>query len=453
MLRIVFAAPHFPPRHIGGTERVVERLARRFKEKGYSIDVIAVEAIDQKGGKVICQVEDFDGINVYRLNLPEAPLENRFTWTYRNPLLGDWFRMYMDNAKPDILHFHSGYLISASMLEAALEKKLPIIVTLHDYWFICPLITLLRTNGDLCAEPVPTSRCVWCMLSEKRRYRFPDEALKGMPGVLFSKMAANEAVAKTIGTYTLMQKMEQRRSYLKKILEEVDIVTSPSRFLKTKFSDYDIYPKRFIHLPFGLEINRTSLMGEASPDETVLRIGYLGQIAHHKGVHVLLKAFQNLNVTHRKAELYIYGDGSRRPDYMALLMRIANDHPAIYFQGKYSASEVDRVLDSLDVVVVPSIWYENRPTVILEAFSRRKPVVVSNLGGMAEMVTQDVDGLNFRVGDPIDLAKKIQYILDNRDVLPRLASAIPPVKAVEDEVGELESLYIAVTENHNTANI
>jgi glycosyltransferase involved in cell wall biosynthesis len=453
-MKIVFAAPHFPPKYIGGTERVVERLANRFYAKGYSVDVIVVEEINRKGAGVTCQSQDWGGINIHRLSLPENNASDRFTWSYRNPLLREWFLDYLSNSQPDLLHFHSGYLISGSILEAALSQNLPTIVTLHDFWFICPQITLLRTNGDLCEEPVPSSRCEWCLLSDKRRYRLADEFFNGVPGDVFTRVAKKEFVAKTFGVHSQIQDIDMRRSYLGNILEEVDLVISPSVFLRQKFLDYGIHPKKFIQLPFGLELtNELTPPSDHVIKDNKLKIGYMGQISDHKGVHILIEAFKLLKGSGRVPELHIYGDGQRRPEYLAALKRKANNHPSIFFEGTYTASDVSRVFDNLDVVVVPSIWYENRPSVILEAFSRKKPVIASDLGGMAEMVTHDVDGLRFQTGDARSLSEQLQRVLDNPGLLTRLATAIQPVLAVDEEIDELEKVYACVIDQHQNSLI
>ncbi|MER3457617.1 MAG: glycosyl transferase family 1, partial [Chloroflexota bacterium] len=123
----------------------------------------------------------------------------------------------------------------------------------------------------------------------------------------------------------------------------------------------------------------------------------------------------------------------------------ADGEPRITFAGAYDNRRVAEVLAGLDVCVVPSIWYENLPTIILEAQAWGTPVVTANLGGMAEMVHHDVDGLLFRPGDADDLARQLQRLLDEPDLLPRLRANAPPVMTLEEQMQALMEVYRAAS--------
>jgi len=98
----------------------------------------------------------------------------------------------------------------------------------------------------------------------------------------------------------------------------------------------------------------------------------------------------------------------------------------------------------LDVVVVPSLWYENSPNVILEAFAHRTPVIVSDLGGMAELVEEGVNGLCFPPGEAASLATALRRLIEEPGLLARLRAGIKPVKTVAEEMTELQAIYRAV---------
>ena len=113
------------------------------------------------------------------------------------------------------------------------------------------------------------------------------------------------------------------------------------------------------------------------------------------------------------------------------------------FHGPYPPAEVDRILSGFDVLVVPSIWYENMPITIQEAFRNGLPVVATELGGMAEAVTHDVDGLTFPRGDAAALAERLQSLAEQPALYDRLAAGrtVPPT--LEAVVDTLEGLYAA----------
>ncbi len=439
-MKIIIAAPHYPPHYIGGTEQIAYRTAHALQGKGHEVSVVCVESIIAESEEFCIDMEMEDGVKVHRLFFKNHEDHNYFQSSYQNEQVRDWLTVVLREEKPDIVHLLSGYLISASVLEAAYACQTATVVTLLDYWFVCPRITLLRANGELCAEPVPASRCAWCMLSRKRRFRVPDEKSGGMLGDVYTLVGKNDAIAQVMGLSGAIEPIIERRKYLKKMLEQADVVISHSNFLQKKIRDSGIFADNFVYLPNGIEDELIS-PSDSKIHNQPLRIGYIGQIAQHKGVHVLVNAFMELHASPQQAELDIYGDGSRWPEYSQSLRQMANGNFDIHFKGPFPAADVAKILDGLDLLVVPSVWFENRPTVILDAFARKKPVIVSDMGGMAEMVVHDQDGLRFRPGDAASLRQQLRRVLDEPDLLARLAAGIQPVKAVRDEIDEIEQLY------------
>src|SRR6185503_11624350 len=80
---------------------------------------------------------------------------------------------------------------------------------------------------------------------------------------------------------------------------------------------------------------------------------------------------------------------------------------SVFLAGRYDNRDLPSLMEKVDWVVVPSRWWENSPLVIQEAFAHGRPVISSDIGGMAERVVHGVNGLHFRVGDPVSLAGTI----------------------------------------------
>ena len=106
------------------------------------------------------------------------------------------------------------------------------------------------------------------------------------------------------------------------------------------------------------------------------------------------------------------------------------------------------MLLGLDVIVVPSIWFENRPTVIMEAFANGVPVIAANMGGMAEMVEHGVDGLLFEPGNAHDLALQLGTIVDHPANLQSLRAGIKAVKTAAEEFEQIERVYAELLSIH-----
>jgi glycosyltransferase involved in cell wall biosynthesis len=175
----------------------------------------------------------------------------------------------------------------------------------------------------------------------------------------------------------------------------------------------------------------------------------VGRLTPSKGVHVFTAAFTHLNGVGGFAG-QIWGDPNQEPDYVKSLAATYPASAPLTFKGKFARPDIAAVYSGLDVLVVPSIWYENNPLVIQEAFAAGVPVIASNLGGMAEFVKHEVNGLLFKAGDADDLARTMRRLLTEPDLLEQLRRNLPPVKSVAVEADELLAYYTALTVVHPT---
>ena len=431
-MRVLLAVHHFPPRYSAGAELYVLRLARELLQHGHQAEVVCVETIDvTKPFGVDVALDQYAGIPVWRLHLglKGAPAQ----WSYDNPAIAAWFEQQVQLSQPDIVHLHSGYLIGIGAVRAAHAQGIPTVVTLHDYWFLCPRITLLRGDGSLCPQP-PTdpAECAWCLHLDQRRYRWPDRFSAGLAGKVWIALAGQ----------TERTEQQARRDTLRAALAQADLVTSPSQFLANLFKEWHI-PVQTIRL--GLPREPFASVPPVQAGSTV-RLGYIGQIAPHKGVHLLIQALKSLPRNGIPIEVKIFGNVDHHPMYTRNLQRLIGGDTRIYLAGKFSSDQLPNVLGQIDVLVVPSIWYENSPIVVLEAHAAGRPVIASRLGGLVELVHDEVDGLLFTAGDKHDLARQLQRLRSESGLLERLRDGIQPPPLLNEEMLMIFQHYTALVE-------
>ena len=141
------------------------------------------------------------------------------------------------------------------------------------------------------------------------------------------------------------------------------------------------------------------------------RFGFFGQITEYKGVEILLQAIHLIAPEFRaKMIVEIHGANleTQAPGFQELIETLRKPliiDGVLRWVGSYEQAELAQRMDRVDWVVVPSIWWENSPMVIQEAFANGKPVICAGIGGMAEKVRDFVDGLHFEVRNPLDLAE------------------------------------------------
>jgi glycosyltransferase involved in cell wall biosynthesis len=223
---------------------------------------------------------------------------------------------------------------------------------------------------------------------------------------------------------------------------------APSRFLRERYAECGVERERIVVCGYGM--NTSSVAKRTKPTTGRLIFGYLGTWMPTKGVHLLVDAFAS--VPENQAELRLYGSppNPHHDEYAAVIVRNGKGRANIRFMGRYGLGQVDEILAAMHVLVVPSIWHENAPLTIHEAFMAGVPVITSNIGGMAELVRDGVDGLHFEVGQASDLREKIMRLIEDRDLLTRLAAATPEVKSLELHADELGRMYDDLIRNRQS---
>jgi glycosyltransferase involved in cell wall biosynthesis len=438
-VNIILPVHHIPPRYSAGAELYTLRLAHWLIEHGHMAEVVCVERVGERNGEeLVAEHDTYAGVPVWRLSLSLSQPLGLSRSAYDNPAVGRWFAGYLARSGADVLHLQSGYLLTASVLAAAHAEGVPAVLTLHDFWFLCPRITMLRGDGSLCAEvPADPAGCAWCLRLDSRRYRVPDQATGGLVG----------ALARAVGMRGARAAVADRRERLRAALVTVGAAIAPSHFLARMFAD-QVDPARLHVLRYGVDAARLG-QAPAPPDDGVLRLGYVGQIAAHKGVDLLVRAVQMLPPDGRPVLLTIYGDLDQHARYGQQLRQLVGGDPRIRLAGRFEHGQVTAVLGACDAIVVPSIWYENSPLAIMEAHAAGRPVITSALGGMAELVRDEIDGLHFRPGHADDLARQLQRLRADLDLLPRLRRGVVAPASIDDEMRTLMDIYQRVIGEHS----
>jgi glycosyltransferase involved in cell wall biosynthesis len=314
--------------------------------------------------------------------------------------------------RPDIVHFHHLLHIGAESL-ALVRRILPrarIVLTLHDFHAICARDGLmLKTGGDaLCRESSPDA-CHGC---------FPDRS---------------------------PERFALRKLHLTNMLGLVDRFVAPSRFLRDRYVAWGIDGARIAAIPNGVP----DASGEADDDDLRprTRFGFFGTVAPHKGVLLAMEAAVRTEAS-LDLSLTVFGGSAHQPpafrDALDRLTRRADGR--VFHHGPYDRAEISPLMRSIDWVVVPSLWWENAPLVILEAFRHRRPVIAADIGGMAEMVGHGANGLLFRRGDVRDLERAMVRAATERGLWSRLRAGIPPVATVSEMAAAHGRLYRALLE-------
>lgn len=431
-MRILIAVHGFPPTHSAGAERRAERMARWLAANGHTVSVFAVENLTEPGFRV--ETRQQDGITIHRLHY-DVKEGDFFRNLYDHPGVGEAFRKVIQQESFDLVHVVSGYLLGGQVVHSAREAGLPVVITLTEYWFMCARLNLIQATGALCTGPESDEKCMRCLMEDQRRYRLPAQVAPRL-------MDAFWELARYMPFSTQMtEAVIQRRKTLHDALDAADLVICPSRYLISKFAEFGFDTEHYTFMRQGLStLPGSKPKSEPSPTGS-LRLGYIGQIKPHKGVDLIVDAVISLLEKGHKVALDLWGSETEAPEYTAMLQERTAAHPSIRWNGRYTGAKVWDVLAGVDALVVPSRWYENSPNVILEAYEMRVPVIVTNLGGMSELVEHEKTGLVFTLNDMDDLHDQIERLLTEPGLLDKLRAGIPHVKTIEEEMRDLLQTY------------
>jgi glycosyltransferase involved in cell wall biosynthesis len=190
---------------------------------------------------------------------------------------------------------------------------------------------------------------------------------------------------------------------------------------------------------YSLGVDSLTVAPRRPPDAVQLRLAYIGQISPHKGVHVLIDAVRQC--PQPAIELVIHGDLTRDEPYAERLRKRATGDRRIHFAGPIARQDLNGLFQRVDVLVVPSIWYENSPMVIHEARSAGLPVIASGMGGMLELVRDEVDGLLAEPGSAESLARQLRRLIGDGSLLDRLREGVRRPTTIEEETKALIDVY------------
>ncbi|RKY92998.1 glycosyltransferase family 1 protein [candidate division KSB1 bacterium] len=282
----------------------------------------------------------------------------------------------INQEKPDLAHIHMiDHQLSPSILHSFRKYNIPVIQTVHQYKLVCP--------NYLLYNPYSKRICEKCL---KGAYYHP----------IIEKCHKNSRLAGLLlATESYFHKLLQ--TYRK----NVNIFHVPSKFMGLKLKEAGIDNNKIEHLFYTIKI------GDYSPHyDSSDYFLYYGRLYKEKGILTLLAAMTKVV----SSKLLIVGEGPQEKELKTFVLN--NKLNNVEFIGLKRGGELKSLVSNAKFVVVPSEWYENSPLVIYESFALGKPVIGSNIGGIPELIDDNVNGLIFEPGNSDELADKINFLLD-----------------------------------------
>jgi glycosyltransferase involved in cell wall biosynthesis len=358
----------------------------------------------------------------YYFHTDSGSFDTFLGWNSNKNLWTHYLRDMLLAYRPDVVHFQHTLFLGFDMIREV-RNTLPdaaIFYTLHEFIPICHRHgQMVRTVNDeeLCTHASPR-RCHEC---------FPEHS----PQAFF-----------------------MRKRFVQSMFDLVDLFISPSQFLRQRYIDWGIPAERIQFEENGCAHHAPPLRDERGSARRN-RFGFFGQLTPYKGTHVLLEAMRLLQAEGSDARLWIHGANlelqtGEYQNRVSDLLTTCKDN--VTLAGRYEPEQLPALMAGVDWVVVPSVWWENSPLVIQEAFLHGRPVICSDIGGMAEKVKDGVNGLHFRARDPISLSQTLSRAISTPQVWQSLRQGIPAVYRMAEHVESLSGLYQGVLARKHSAD-
>jgi glycosyltransferase involved in cell wall biosynthesis len=347
-------------------------LAALLRSKGHEVVHFAMkhpENVDSEYSEFF--VDHVDFAETFRSKNPLSRVR-AFARSLYSPEAREKFCRLLDETAPDIVHLQNFRRhLTFSIVGAAKARGLPVVFTAHDYDPICPN-SLLLAGGRICTA------CKGGSFYKAAFVRCKENSLSGSLAIALEGMFTR----------------------LRKYYDLIDVIITPSSFARGCLVDSGFDPQkvRVVH-----NFIDTSYGGRG--------VIYFGRLVVEKGLDVLIRSAADLP----DVPVILAGDGPRRShlEELAQELRLKSAGGNVEFLGYVDRSRLHQVVKNMMCVAMPSIWYENFPYAILEAFALGKPVVASNIGGMPEMVEDGKTGLLFEPGSARELSRVIGQLVES----------------------------------------
>jgi glycosyltransferase involved in cell wall biosynthesis len=408
-VRVLHVVHQYMPEHIGGTELYTRWLADGLSRRGHKVAIFYRRNGDGTG---LERRVDPPGIQVWAVTAGPMTPSRRFLATFGEASVLAAFQQVVVETRPDLVHLQHLMGLPVALVQYLQKKGIPFVITLHDYWWICANAQLFTNySQEICDGPQLYLNCARCALARMNHpYLWP--ALPGLAGLL-----------------------ARRNQLLRWVMQAAYRLIAPSQFVADWYAAHGLPANRLRTIPHGSPLPTFGPRQER-PTGRPFRFAYIGGLTRQKGVHALLEAFNGLEAG---GELWVAGDETAEPAYVAHLRSSAS--PAVHFLGKLSRAAVWETLAQVDVLVVPSLWYETFAFVVSEAFTAGVPVIASRLGPLAERVQHGVDGLLVPPDDVTALRQAMRRFLQEPTLRSHLQAGIRPVQTIETHVDAITAIY------------
>ena len=382
-----------------------------------------------------------------------------------------WFdRKFVEiikESRPEVIHINEIFGFSSNIIAIAKKSDIKVVITVHEYWWLCPHRVMVDFNREICEGPYDIQKCSFCVSQKLKSHNSRNIKLRYIIKNQFSILHKFLRFIKrsvphrgetprqddlaflsiSYQDYKNIQLENHLRIRLEKNIEALnncDKVICVSEDVKKILSRYGVSPGRLLVQYIGSTIADQVIVHTKKMDENNIIFGFIGGIGYYKGVHQLVEAFTLLPDAYKqKTFLKLYGkyDENYLSTIKETILKRDTYSEHVLFFGRYSQDDIEKITNSIDIMVLPSLCADTAPQTIFESFSCQIPIIAPNIGGFPDFIKDDINGLLYKSGSVESLKNKLIYIINNPGKIKAYRDHIPKLKSITQNSEELVDLF------------
>ena len=434
-VKVLQVLNHFLPQQTAGTEVYTWALSKQLQQRGIAVQVLIPHYNQTTAADYV-----YDELAVHQYAEPSV-LDRSLIMGFRAPDGLKHFSTYLQEAKPDIVHFHelSGSNgITLQHVQTAKASGAKVIMTFHLAGYSCKTGTLVYKGEALCDGVINLKKCSACYL-HKRGYAGAAPYLVGASAALhqltIDASKWNSKIGTALGTVPIIARL---KNDLHTLVAACDRVVTITNWYRRVLLANGIDEEKIRFIPQGLPLATAAAPLKNKKAHQPLRLFFLGRINKFKGLHLLLEALTHIDPA--LVELSVYGNSDDEA-YETALRASTAQQPNIYWKGKLQQPDVVTTMQAHDVLCLCSTFSEMSPLVIQEAFAAGIPVLASEVYGNAEQIQHEANGLLFKFNNVASLKEQLIRLVDEKGLYERLQEGVKGPMQFEEVGRRYVELY------------
>lgn len=366
-------------------------------------------------------------------------------YAYGEPdeIAADSFRRLLQKLRPDIVHMHAHTAaVSEKIADATRELGARLVFTYHTPTVSCLRGTMMHMGVTPCDGVLDVNRCAVCALQKQGVPQSLGRVLSWVPAVAGRGLTDLGLAGGAVTALRMRENTANAHRRFMSLMAKADCVIAVCQWVKDVLIANGIAESKAALCRQGSGgVSNTTLRQAACPTprgEGPLRLAYFGRIDPGKGVDILIDALKLIPAA--SVILDIYGIVQPGAETYAAALKSSAD-ARIRFQASLPRDALADVMARYDFVAIPSRLLETGPLVVYEAFAAGTPVLGSRLGGIAELISDGVDGILVKPDDPKSWAAAISGLANDVSRIDRLRSAIRPPRTMVNVAAEMTEHY------------